>query len=98
MQHRDFLIDLDDLQIEANDEELSAVIEDHEVDDLANYKTKHFHIKFDAESSHIIELYTKYAILMSGKLSEYDNNCTIVDDGNGDVYTLEELFLVIFEG
>lgn len=97
MFHRDFFVKFDELKVQANDEILEARVENQEDFAERNYKSKHFQLKYDDATGLITELYTQYDVLMAGKLANYEDNCVIVDYHNGDVYTLEELFLEIFE-
>ena len=95
---RDFFVDLDALQVVANDEIMEAKIERGiSLRDEVYYKTKHFKIRYNSSSGHIIEISTTYDILMSGKLGDYEDSCAIVDSSSGDVYTLEDLFQTVFE-
>lgn len=94
---RDFFVDLDALQVVADDEILEASTGNYMLRDYLHFKTKHFSIKYRSGNGHIIGIQTTYAILLSGKLSDYEDSCAIVDSSSGDVYTLEELFQSVFE-
>lgn len=94
---RDFFVNLDDLQVDRDDEVLEASTGTYVLRDCRYYKTKHFSIKYRSVDGHILGIETTYDILMSGKLSDYEGTCAIVDSNSGDVYTLEELFQTVFD-
>lgn len=88
-------VNFDELEVVANDNELHAVVEGDKNAFSNSYKTKHFHLKYDPESQEITEINTEYGDLMGGRVGDYEDT-TVVDVLTGDVYTLEELFLHLF--
>lgn len=90
---KNFFVNLDNLEVEANDEICLAVDEERTV----NYylRTKNFIIAYDQEN-HITSLETRLSHVLENKLRIYDETITIADE-SGDVYTLEELVYEVFK-
>lgn len=98
MIHLDLFVNFDNLEIVENNDNLKASVKNiNEVKNIRRSNTKYFQVAFDEETSEIVEIFTTYQILMSGKLRDFEETFAIVDDRFGDVYSLEELILTIFE-
>lgn len=94
---KSLIVDFNALQIDANDEVLSACVEDKQTSNESVYATKYFQIHYDSLTEEITEIISRFDVVASGILTNYDDNCTIMDSHTGDVLTIAELFTTVFD-
>lgn len=91
-----FVVNLDLMDIIADDEVLEAEVVFSDSKSLEKIETKYFVIQYDPSNKEIYYIKTRYNYKDAGVLGKFDDQFTIKDITSKEKFTLEELFEAIF--